>query len=426
MIVTVKPAPFLKGRLQLPSSKSYSIRAFIVASCGGKSTIINSSNCEDAKVSMRIARFFGSSLVRLKNNKWKIEAAAAPASSRKINVKESGTCLRFLLPLLALRGRKAFVTGEGTLRGRPNNFLTSALRKMGAIIEGSGKNEAIPICIEKGNLSGGKAEIDGTLSSQFVSALLIACPRLEKDTQLVLKGRRLVSKDYITMTLQILKRSGIRIEKKGKRNYIIKGGQQFRGLKDFVVPSDYGLAAFMLAAAVLTKSDIKLTGCLKDEFIQADARILFLLKKMGVKFVKTDNSISLNGPFNIKGGDFSLKDCPDLLPIMSVLALFATGRTRLFDIKHARVKESDRISDLRKELLKVGANVKEKENELIIYPFDSYKENCLLDPHNDHRLAMAFCVFGLKHSVRIKNIECTKKSYPAFIRDFKSIGVKIS
>ena len=124
----------------------------------------------------------------------------------------------------------------------------------------------------------------------------------------------------------------------------------------------------------------------------------------------------------LKGGNFSLKDCPDLVPIMAILALFAEKKTRLYGIGHARIKESDRISDLRKELLKIGAHVTEKKDELTIYPQENYRSNCLLDPHKDHRLAMAFTVLGLKVGVKIKDVECVAKSYPDFVKDFQKIG----
>ncbi len=430
MICTVKPSLSLKGKIQLPASKSYSIRAFIIAACGGPSKIINPSDCDDAVVARETARLLGAKVVRQKNNVWTVvRARRAVPLPISVNVKESGTVLRFLLPLLCLRGQKVVVTGAGTLKGRPNLFLTRTLRTMGMDIRGQGDGEGIPIQINGGMLAGGKRTIDASLSSQFISALLIACPQLTEDTHLVLKGKTMVSGDYITMTRQVLAKSKIQIGPKGKakntREYRIKGSQIFRGLKTFAVPSDYGLAAFHMAAAVLISSDVMLKGHLKDDLIQADGHILRLMKKMGAKFQKTSKSIKIKGPCVLRGGDFSLKECPDLVPIMAVLALFARGKTRLKDIQHARVKESDRISDLRMELLKIGADIREKSNELIIYPKENYLENILLDPHHDHRLAMAFCVLGLKLGVRVKDIECTRKSYPQFIRDFKCLGVKV-
>jgi len=428
MILTVKPASDLKGRIRLPSSKSYSIRSFMIAACGGRSTIINPSNCDDVKVSMHVARSLGAQIKQTKKSSvyhCNVIACKNRFGISKINVKESGTVLRFLLPLLALHGKKVTVVGEGTLRGRPNLFLTRTLRKMGIDIKGSGKGESIPVHMIGGHLQGGEVTIDGTLSSQFISALLIACPQLVQDTNLTLRGKELVSSDYITMTRQALKAGGIKIEKKGSRRYEIKGKQKFKGLKNFIIPSDYGLAAFLMAAAVLTNSDVTLTGHLSNKLIQADGHIIPLLRKMGVQIQKTSKWIRIKGPFKLKGGYFSLNNCPDLVPIMSILALFAKGKTYLCDIGHVRSKESDRISDLRKELIKIGAKITEKSDAIIIDPQERYKSNRLLDPHKDHRLAMAFCVLGSKIGARVKNINCTHKSYPDFVKDFKAIGVSV-
>lgn len=424
MILKVEPTLSLKGRIPLPASKSYSIRALMIASCGGVSRIINPSDCDDAKVAMKAARALGAAVVAIPQNQWKVTARCRPLRFSDINVKESGTVLRFLLPLAALHGRKAVIRGEGTLRGRPNTFLLQTLRAMGMDIRGKDEKESVPIRIEGGQLRGGDITINGSLSSQFISALMIACPQLKEDTRLTLTGGEIVSSDYITMTLQVLEKSGIRIRKRGLKTYDIKGAQTFQGLKDFRVPSDYGLAAFLMAAAVLNRSDVLLEGTLDEKLVQADGHIFSFLKKMGVKFQKTSRQIRIQGPFPLSGGDFSLKDCPDLVPIMSVLALFAKTRTRLYDIRHARVKESDRISDLREELLKVGAKVTEKDNELIVDPQPGYHQNCLLDPHQDHRLAMAFAVLGTKLGVCVQDMECVSKSYPGFVRDLRLLGVR--
>ncbi len=426
MILTVKPSDFLQGTIELPSSKSYSIRAFMIAACGGHSIILNQSDCEDAQVALSVAKAFGSKVKRLGKNNWDVIANQSNTPISHIHVGESGTVLRFVLPLAALRGQKTLITGEGTLKGRPNLFLIETLRQMGSSLRGQGQQQSIPIKIQRSNLRGGKIAIDGSLSSQFISALLITCPQLKENTQLRLTGKNLVSSDYITMTLQVLKRSGIKINNIGERKFIIKGNQSFKGLKNFTVPSDYGLAAFLMAAASLVPSEVTFTGYLKNDLIQADGQIISLLKAMNVKFKKTDRSIKIKGPFELKGGNFSLKNAPDLVPIMAVLALFAKGKTRLYDIGHARAKESDRISDLRNELLKVGAHIKETADELIISPQKNYKKNIRLDPHHDHRLAMAFCVLGLKLGVSVKDIECTAKSYPGFVRDFKLMGAKVT
>ena len=422
MILVVNPVQSLKGRIFLPASKSYSIRAFIIAAGGGVSRIINPSDCDDAKVAMRIARHLGCDIRQIKNGAWKIKARHHRPHVAKINVGESGTVLRFLLPLLSLQQRASLVVGEGTLKARPNRHLLTTLRAMGVKIRGTGSKESVPIRLNGGRMSAGKIEIDGSLSSQFVSALLIACPQLNENTRLIIKGRQMVSADYVTMTLAVLKMAGIKVRKLGQRQFRISGRQTFKGLKNFTVPSDYGLAAFLLAAGVLLKSDLTLNGNWGRNLLQADGRIFQFLRQMGVRLRLTSRAIRIKGPIELKGGKFSLKNCPDLVPIVAVLALFAKGQTLLTDIYHARAKESDRISDLRQELLKVGADVCEKNNALIINPKSIYRSGLVLDPHHDHRLAMAFAVLGLKVGVTVKDIDCVSKSYPGFVRDIKSLG----
>ncbi len=396
----------MQGRIQLPASKSYSIRAHMIAACGGVSQIRHASDCDDALIAAQTAR-------ALKRR---------DSRPRIFSVGESGTTLRFLLPLLALRTFKARVMGRGTLIGRPNRHLCAALRRQGMDIRGQGAKESVPIVFNGGALAGGRVIIDGSLSSQFISALLIALPSLAQDSRLILSGRELVSQDYILMTMQILAKAGIKIKRRHARDYFIPGGQSFKGLKHFDVPSDYGLAAFAMAAAGLLPSRVLLKGNLDDDFIQSDGHIFSFLRRMGVQFQKTKTAISIQGPFALKGGVFSLKNCPDLVPIMSVLALFAKGRTRLIDIYHARAKESDRISDLRHELLKIGACVQESRGSLTIEPRVSYKKGCTLDSHQDHRLAMAFTVLGTKIGCRVKGIESCRKSYPSFVQDMKTLG----
>jgi 3-phosphoshikimate 1-carboxyvinyltransferase len=411
----ISPTQSIKGVVCLPASKSYSIRAHIVAACGGRSRIEGSSDCDDAKV----ARNLQQQLLRGDVRNSKGEFRTCP----HYNVGESGTSLRFLLPLLPYFTQKAKVAGSGTLVGRPNHHLCAALRAQGLDIRGSGPKESVPITFCGGKVPCGRVKIDGSLSSQFVSALMIAAPLSGVDTRLVMTGKTLVSQDYVTMTRQILARAGIRVLPKGKREFFIPGGQVYHGLKNFHVPSDYGLAAFFMSAAAIVASDVTLKGYFDDSLVQSDGAILGFLARMGVRMTRTSRSIRIKGPCVLKGGTFSLRDCPDLVPIMAVTAMFAKGSTRLKDIGHARVKESDRISDLRKELEKVGADIEEKRDELIIHPRASYGVGgrLVLDPHHDHRLAMAFAVLGLKVGLTVKDVECSSKSYPGFVNDFKRL-----
>ena len=427
MNVQVFPTTRLRGSVVLPASKSYSVRAFMIASCGGRSRIISPSDCDDALAAASVARQLGAK-IKKQGNIWSVAAGAGRENLKRIDVKESGTVLRMLLPLVALRNKPAEVIGKGTLKGRPNHHLIQTLQKIGISVKGSGAKHSIPISFQGGIFRGGKLMIDGSLSSQFISALLMACPQITEDSLINVFGKKVVSADYIMMTLQVLKRAGIIVHRKGLRAYNIEGGQKYRGLKSFHVPSDYGLAAFLMAAAVLTDSQVVLKGALNDDFIQADGHILPILKKMGVVFQKTSRSIKVRGPFKLKGGVFSLKDCPDLLPILSILALFANKPMKFTHIEHARSKESDRISDLCKELVKTGARVDEGRDHMIVYPLKETdcKQNAALNSHRDHRLAMAFCVLGLRIGVKVKGVDCVAKSYPGFLKDFQILGAAIS
>lgn len=422
MTFVIQPIAFLRGSVNLPSSKSYSIRSIFIAACGGKSCIHDISFCDDAQAALRAAKYLGAKVQSVGKNSFLFSSQKKTIlKSYRLNIGESGTVLRFILPLAALKKKTTMIQGQGTLRNRPNRHLVEALQSMGGHVQGRGSLHAIPITVKGGFLRSGHSCIDGTASSQFVSALLIACPLLSGDTHLFVKGRKIVSRDYIQMTLSILKKAGIRIRKISDRVFFIKGGQRYQGLRNFRVPSDYGLAAFWLAAASLTKSDLVLKGYFDSTLLQADGAIIPFLKKMGVRFQKRKEQIRIKGPFELKGGSFSLRDAPDLLPIMSILALFANSKTRLYGIAHARIKESDRISDLRNELLKIGAKVIEKKEELIIHPQKKYHQNVVLDSRGDHRLAMAFAMLGLKIGTRVKHMECSSKSYPAFVHDLKKM-----
>ncbi len=426
MNVRVLPTPILNGSVSLPPSKSYSVRAVMIAACGGQSRIISLSQCDDALAALSVARSLGARIFRT-GEVWHITANAGRQNFRKINVKESGTVLRMLLPLVALTGQPACVVGEGTLKGRPNRHLIETLRLRGVHVSGIGPGHSVPVCFSGGIFRGGAFSIDGSMSSQFVSALLMACPMISQSSRVHIAGSKVSSADYITMTMQVMAQAGVVVDKVSGRDYRIIGGQRYKGLKAFRIPSDYGLAAFLMAAAVLTQSDIRLTGFLNDQFIQADAHILAILKKMGVIFHKTSRSIRIKGPFSLKGGVFSLKDSPDLLPILSIVSLFADRPTKFLDIAHVRVKESDRISDLRRELMKVGARIDEGPDFMVVHPLKETecKHGILLNAHQDHRLAMALCVLGLRIGTKVKGVECVAKSYPKFLRDLRALGAKL-
>lgn len=422
MNLRIRPASNLRGTVEFPPSKSYSIRAVIIAALGGSSKISNVSDCEDAAVAIRACRKLKARISRLGKNSWRIKGIEGDYRfAPLVNVGESGTTLRFLTPLFTLTKNKIRVLGRGTLLKRPNHHLVKVLNQRGAKIKGTGKDCTLPLEVYPSRLRGGRMRIDGSLSSQFISSLLITCPLLKEDSRIRIVGEQIVSRPYIDMTLAVLKEAGIKLERSGKRKFSVRAGQQFCGLKDFVVPDDYGLAAFFMVAGSILDGKIILKKNRRKDLVQADKAIIGFLKRMGAKIKVAPDKLLVEGPAQLSGNSFCLRDCPDLTPVMAVAALFAKGQTRLWGIAHARKKESDRISDLRRELLKAGANIRETKDALIITPVKELKRDCGLDPHNDHRLAMAFCVLGLKVGAVVKDIDCVAKSYPRFIRDLRKV-----
>ncbi len=425
MKLFVWPSSCLRGKMIPPPSKSYSIRAFIVASLGTKSLIANPSLSDDVKAAISCCKNLGASIKKIRNNIWQVEGVKGKINFPKVlNTKESGTTLRFLISLAALSSGKMIINAEGTLRSRPNKPLISVLRKMSAQIKGSGKTETVPIFINRGGLKPGRIKIDGTLSSQFISSLLITAPLLNGNSVIEVVGDYLVSAPYIDMTVSVLKLAGIKIKKRNIRTYEIKGRQRYGGLKTFKVPVDYGLSGFLMAAASLIKSDVILEIA-KDNLVQADKKIVVLLKRMGIKLNISNQAVRIKGPQRIKGGDFDCSDCPDLVPVLGILALFGNKPSRFYGIGHLHAKESDRISDFAKELIKLGAKVQESQDEMTILPIKSIRSGCMLDPHKDHRLAMAFAILGLKTSLAIRDIQCISKSYPGFLQDLKKLGANL-
>lgn len=422
MNLEIRPASNLRGTVGFPSSKSYSIRALIIAALGGSSRISNVSDCEDVTAAIRACRKLKTRISRHGKNSWEIKGIEGDYRfAPLVNVGESGTTLRFLIPLLTLTKNKIRVLGRGTLLKRPNHHLVNVLNQRGAKIEGKGKDFMLPLEVYPSRLRGGSIQIDGTLSSQFISSLLITCSLLKEDSRIKIIGEQIVSRPYIDMTLAVLKQVGIRIERPGKREFRVRGRQQFRGLKDFVIPDDYGLAAFFMVAGSILKGKIILKKNRRKDLVQADKAIIGFLKQMGARIKAAPGKLVIEGPAPLTGNSFCLRDCPDLTPVMAVAALFAKGQTRLWGISHVRKKESDRISDLRRELLKIGANIRETKDALIITPVKELRRGCRFNPHNDHRLAMAFCVLGLKLGAVVEDIECIAKSYPRFIRDLRIV-----
>lgn len=407
----------LRGSLQIPSSKSHTMRALLFAAMAhSKSIIKNYLKSSDTLAMIEALKLLG---MECSPHNSFIEITPHPLKpcANIIDAGNSGIILRFVAALSALLPTYTIITGDHSIRNnRPINALLSGLTQLKAFAVSSKLDDRPPLII-KGPCEPGKACLNGE-DSQPVSALLIAASFLEGTTNLEIENPG--EKPWIDLTLSWLHKLGGRISHKNYSHYEIKGPLIYSGFQADI-PGDFSSAAFPLVAALITKSQITIEGIdFNDD--QGDKRIIPILEKMGASFDIKDSQLSINGLCPIKGIKIDANDCIDALPILSTLGCFAEGKTEIYNASIARKKESDRISAITSELKKMGAHIIEKEDGLIIE--QSLLKGCRVNSFKDHRIAMALSIAALAADGEsfIEDIECIEKSFPSFISLFQSIG----
>jgi len=425
LVLKVERTERLLGIVKAPASKSYTHRAVFLSCLGSRARVVNPLECADTNNTVALWQKLGAAICRKGNSLVVRGCRGVPALGRgnTVNVGESGTLLRFILSVLALARGPVVVKGKGTLLTRTNRQVVDALRAWGVDISGTGPEHTLPIKIRaNGILQGGEARVDGSVTSQVISSLLIAAPFASRDTVLVL-DRPLVSRPYVDITIDVMKWAGVKVERKGDRVFKVRKGQKLRPIGDFTVHGDYSSAAFLLAAACLTQSDVTVTDLVEDS--QGDSRIIPILRAMGAKIDRTKSSVHIKGPSRLHGIEIDGSDIPDLVPILTVLGCFASGRTRIRNVAHLVHKESNRLSKPALELGKLGARIKVKDDGLVIS--HSELHGGVVSGCNDHRIAMSLAVAGLAAggTVTIKGAGCIEKSYPAFVRDMQKLHANI-
>lgn len=424
---------FKDSTITAPQSKSYTHRAITVAALSeNRSQILNPLLSEDTNATIDACRQFGADILRLKDNQsdkneYSLEIHGFDGHRRikspvLIDAKNSGTTLRFFTAISALCEGCVRLTGDKSLIKRPNTPLLNALEDLGAKIFSIDGKAPIDVC---GRLKGGKTGIDGSMSSQFISALLLSTPFAENDTTLYIKGEA-KSRPYIDMTLELIREAGGKIIHDGD-SYFIPSNQVFN-LKSFSIPGDFSSASYILAASSLLDFDLVMIG-LKDS-AQGDKVILDILKRIGTKvewmknegIVKISKKVSQSQSETLNCFKVDIGDTPDLFPTLSVIATRCEGVSELFNAEHLRYKESDRISKMSEELRKMGARITEKRDGLIIAK--SNLKGAILESYDDHRIAMALSIAALLADGPsiIKDVECVDISYPSFFNDLKKIG----
>lgn len=386
----------LNGSLTIPPSKSAAHRALICSFLAGGGTVSPMIDSHDMKATCQ-------TIEALKNG------------DNVLNCIESGSTLRFMIPVAAALGKAVTFTGSGRLPQRPIGDYLRLLPQHNVECKSEG---GLPLTI-KGQLTGGTFELAGDVSSQYITGLLLALPILEQDSKIVLTTQ-LQSKPYVDMTVKVMSDFGVAVEETDY-GYFIKGNQKYTPC-DYVVESDWSQAAFFLVAGAVC-GDITLKG-LDLNSTQGDKEIVTVLKNFGCNITATENQVRCTKS-ELKGITVDATDIPDMVPSIAVAAAFAKGDTVITGAGRLRFKESDRIKSVVSNLQKMGVEVEETDDGMIIKP-DGRINGAVLDGFNDHRIVMAFSVAGLcaNGDTQITDPFSINKSYPSFFDDYNRLGGK--
>jgi 3-phosphoshikimate 1-carboxyvinyltransferase len=417
--VTIYPGS-LAGEVIIPPSKSMSHRAVICAGLSeGISTINNIGISRDIEATCEAMKSLGIQ-VKKSGTSLSIEGRnTLELKNSRIECGESGSTLRFIIPIMALIGKPVTFYGEGRLVERSLEPYYRIFEKQG--IKYWTENGRLPLRID-GRLTQGEFQLEGNISSQFISGLMFALPLLEGDSRITITSG-LESKPYVDLTMKILKDFSINIENQDYRNFFIKGNQKYRA-KNHTVEGDFSQAAFWLAAGALG-SEVSCRGLDMDS-MQGDKSVLDIISRMGGKIVTSaDNVRAL--PSESRGTVIDASQCPDLVPILAVLGAIGEGRTEIINAERLRMKESDRLKAISSELGKLGALIEEKEKGLVVDGIKSLRGG-RVDSWNDHRIAMALAIAATRceEPVIINDSSCVNKSYPGFWEHYKALGGKIN
>ncbi|WP_456375110.1 3-phosphoshikimate 1-carboxyvinyltransferase [Methanocaldococcus sp.] len=424
-MLIVKKTERLEGTIKSPPSKSYTHRAVIGSSLAeGKSIIKNPLWGEDCLSSVNGCRMLGANIILDKEkDEWIVEGGKLKTPDNVIDVGNSGTTLRILTSISSqIPKGYAILTGDDSIRRRPMQPLLDALKQLNIEAFSSKMDGTAPIIVKSSKISGNVVKIRGDISSQFITSLMMLLPFNNEDTEIILTSP-LKSKPYIDVTIDILNKFGIKIDKT-ENGFLVYGNQKYKPI-NYIVEGDYSSSSYLIAAGVLINSDLTIENLFSDSK-QGDKAIINIVKEMGADIKVKKDKVIINGEYNLEGIDIDVKDIPDLVPTIAVLGCFAEGKTEIFNGEHVRLKECDRLRACVVELRKMGADIKEKPDGLIIRGVKKLK-GAKLNTYNDHRLVMAFTVAGLKAEGEtiIDNEESVKISFPNFVEVMKSIGANI-
>lgn len=422
----------ISGTVKAPPSKSYSHRAVILASLAeGTSKLFDMLFSEDTLSSIRACKALGAEITE-KEGYLEVVGPSRLHNNQKepVNLENSGTTLRLMTSIAALADNETVLTGDSSLKTRPMEPLLEALKPLG--VKTSSVDGMAPVTVNPG-YNGGSTNIQGNISSQYISSIIISAPLSKQGVNLTVFPE-FKSKPYVDMTLDIMGKFGVTINE----NSFTKHESCDKSMKEcefvhyeiekqdyqpaeYTVEGDYSSASYILAAAAIAGGKVEVKNLFRDSK-QGDKVILDIIQEMGPEITRNKDSVIISSDGSLKGIDIDLSNAPDLLITVAVLAALADGTTNITGVRHARVKETDRIDTTCRELEKLGCRLEEFEDGMSITGGIHGGE---VDSHGDHRLAMAFSLINLKYPVTVTNGEVFDVSFPNFIESMESIGLEL-
>ncbi|MDS0788876.1 3-phosphoshikimate 1-carboxyvinyltransferase [Proteus vulgaris] len=421
--LTLQPIAHIEGTINLPGSKSVSNRALLLAALAkGKTRLTNLLDSDDIRHMLNALKALGVQYQLSNNNTvCDIEGLGGEFKTNsplELFLGNAGTAMRPLAAALSLGSHDIVLTGEPRMKERPIGHLVDALRQGGASIDYLEQTDYPPIRL-RGGFKGGNVAVDGSVSSQFLTALLMTAPLAEQDTTITIKGE-LVSKPYIDITLALINTFGGKIENQNYQQFVVKGGQQYQSPEKYLVEGDASSASYFLAAAAIKGGTVRVTGIGKNS-LQGDIHFASVLEKMGAKIRWGDDYIECERG-SLKGIDMDMNTIPDAAMTIATTALFAKGDTVIRNIYNWRVKETDRLAAMATELQKVGAIVEEGHDYLKVTP-PQQLTTANIKTYNDHRIAMCFSLVALSDTpITILDPGCTAKTFPDYFDKLETLS----
>ncbi len=415
------------GTVRLPGSKSISNRVLLLAALAQGATIVRDLlHSDDTDRMLDALRTLGVGVESLGDNAYRITGCGGnfPVKHAKLFLGNAGTAFRPLTAALALSGGSYELSGVPRMHERPIGDLVDALRQLGADIRYLGNEGFPPLRISSASLAGDVAQVRGDVSSQFLTGLLMALPLLGRTVRVEVVGE-LISKPYIEITLAMMARFGVKVERKDWQSFVVFGGQRYMSPGEIYVEGDASSASYFLAAGAIGGGPVRVEG-VGNNSVQGDVRFVEALEKMGAIISMGDNWIECRAPSGkLKTIDLDCNHIPDAAMTLAVAALFTDGTTELCNIASWRVKETDRIAAMATELRKVGATVEEGADYIRITPPSQIK-HAAIDTYDDHRMAMCFSLAAFGGAgVRINDPKCVAKTFPEYFSVFKQVTTAV-